>query len=74
LCGLAASVPAALEGIAINQGDAKGGSYIYLPDAASVIAATVGNVAANNKSFEVLSDRDGRAEAWRNDFAQLRLD
>ena len=66
--------PAQLEGVAINQGDAKGGSYIYLSDAASVIIATVGNPDALSKSFEMLSDRAAQPEAWRDALAALETD
>lgn len=66
--------PARLEGVAINQGDAKGGSYIYLPDAASVMIATLGNPDALSKSFEMLSDRTSQPDAWRDVFATLETD
>ena len=66
--------PAQLEGVAINQGDAKGGSYIYLPDAARVMIATLGNPDAIGKSFEMLSDRTAQPDAWRDVFATLETD
>ncbi len=66
--------PASVEGVAIAQGDAKGGSYIFLPDAAAVIVATIGNPNADAKTFEILNDREQSADAWRDDFAPLIAD
>lgn len=66
--------PAGIEGLSIRQGDAKGGSYIYLPDAAQLIVTTVGNPDAINKTFEALSDPDQAADAWRGEFTQLEKD
>jgi len=66
--------PAGTEGVRLDQGDAKGGSYIYIPDAAAVIAATVGNANAHGKTFELLSDRDQPPGNWRGRFATLEAD
>ena len=66
--------PASVEGVAIAQGDAKGGSYIFLPDAAAVMVATIGNPSAYAKTFEILNDREQSVDAWRDDFALLIAD
>jgi len=66
--------PGGLEGVSLEQGDKKGGSYIFMPDAAAVIAASLGNPATVGKTFEILSGRELAPDAWRAELEQLYVD
>lgn len=66
--------PARTEGMRVSQGDPKGGSHIYLPDVARLIAEATANPDAYAKTFEVLSDRDLPVDGWKDVFATLEAD
>jgi len=66
--------PQGIEGLALEQGDKKGGSYVYIPDVAALVAATVGNPDLVNKTFEVLNDRAAAPDDWRREFPGLKPD
>lgn len=66
--------PQGTEGLTLEQGDKKGGSYVYIPDVAALVAATMGNPDLMNKTFEVLNDRAAAPDAWRSEFVGLKAD
>jgi uncharacterized protein YbjT (DUF2867 family) len=66
--------PQGIEGLALEQGDKKGGSYVYIPDVAALVAATLGNPDLMNKTFEVLNDREAPPDLWRQEFDRLKRD
>jgi uncharacterized protein YbjT (DUF2867 family) len=66
--------PQGIEGLALEQGDKKGGSYVYIPDVAALVAETVGNPDLMNKTFEVLNDRETAPDLWRQEFDRLKRD
>jgi len=66
--------PRGVEGLTLEQGDKKGGSYIYIPDLAVLLAWLVDNPAAKSKTFEVLSDRTAEPLGWQDAFSMLTTD
>lgn len=49
-------------------------AMIHRADVAAVVVAAIEDPAANNKTFEVVSDADAETDAWRDDFAALAAD
>ena len=63
-----------VEGMAIEQGDKKGGSYIIIPDVAFLLAWLIDNPQADGKTFEVLSNPNAPPLEWQKDFGRLYQD
>ena len=72
--GLCPGGLAGTEGMALEQGDKKGGSYILIPDLAALMAWVLDNPDADAKTFEVLSDPHAPPMAWQDALTKLAAD
>ncbi|MBL8202389.1 MAG: SDR family oxidoreductase [Chromatiales bacterium] len=65
--------PGGQAGIALQQGD-EGSGRIPRADVAAVMIAALDNPDALRKTFEVISDKSAKRDAWRTGFSALRPD
>ncbi len=61
-------------GVKFFPGDIKGGSFIWIPDAAAVTVAAIDNPDAYSKTFVILTDTASSPRDWRSAYAALPAD